>query len=507
MRVTPRFVPILLALCLPGAVAAAQTPVAFPAGLEELWEGGDRCGEPRAEQWAWTFGMDYRLAAEVASRAKVIPYRFIVEDLVAAAEAKAATSTPHPPRPPHLRSGAPPAAVGVGTGGSPNIFGFTGHEMDSETGLIYMKARFYDPRVGLFLSEDPFEGSIFEPASLHRYLYAYANPTVYVDPDGRCVGKLQQTDFCQSIARGMEFVIAGDPEARTDEEIEKREKVLQGRREFRERWGREPRPDEVVWWEGGRALTADFREIDISGRIEPDHAEWTIVGGGIGTRMAVSSARAAGATTAKQVVAGLTQLGDEAVGELTGIGPRDVVDLGRLARERLAPRPPGGAGSGPSEVTLVTEGSAGPGVELRPLSDPLHRPSRSVDQGTPAAGTEVPSGGAANVAKGRAAEEAVSDAIGVPRNAGPGRVTVPGSGRGGFRIPDFPPQVTIRMRGSIVEVKDIQGLAITPQLRDLAAFAQSRGAVLEIFTSAPVPVRGALADLIGSGVVRVKPLP
>ncbi|MCP4232209.1 MAG: hypothetical protein GY770_01305, partial [Aestuariibacter sp.] len=41
-------------------------------------------------------------------------------------------------------------------GSSANSFGFTGHEMDEESGLIYMKARFYDPVLGMFLNEDSF---------------------------------------------------------------------------------------------------------------------------------------------------------------------------------------------------------------------------------------------------------------------------------------------------------------------------------------------------------------
>jgi RHS repeat-associated protein len=71
-----------------------------------------------------------------------------------------------------------------GIGASSNPFGFTGHERD-ETGLYYFKARFYDPDIGRFLSEDPADGDFKNPPSLHKYLYAYGNPTVYIDPDGR----------------------------------------------------------------------------------------------------------------------------------------------------------------------------------------------------------------------------------------------------------------------------------------------------------------------------------
>ena len=66
-----------------------------------------------------------------------------------------------------------------------NDYTYTGHERDQATGLIYAKARYYDPQLGLFLSRDPFEGYNNTPMSLHRYLYAYQNPNKYVDPDGR----------------------------------------------------------------------------------------------------------------------------------------------------------------------------------------------------------------------------------------------------------------------------------------------------------------------------------
>jgi RHS repeat-associated protein len=87
------------------------------------------------------------------------------------------------------------------TGGSFNIFGFTGHERDDETGLYYFKARFYDPELGIFLSEDPAAGDADNPPSLHRYLYAYANPTVYVDPDGRRAATEEDKAFMAKLVR------------------------------------------------------------------------------------------------------------------------------------------------------------------------------------------------------------------------------------------------------------------------------------------------------------------
>jgi hypothetical protein len=48
-----------------------------------------------------------------------------------------------------------------------------------------MHARFYDPTIGRWLSEDPVQDKHFEPATLNFYAYVYDNPLGYVDPDGK----------------------------------------------------------------------------------------------------------------------------------------------------------------------------------------------------------------------------------------------------------------------------------------------------------------------------------
>jgi RHS repeat-associated protein len=53
-------------------------------------------------------------------------------------------------------------------GSSSNKFGFTGHPMDAETGLHYFKARYYDPELGRFISQDPAEGQELRPASFQK---------------------------------------------------------------------------------------------------------------------------------------------------------------------------------------------------------------------------------------------------------------------------------------------------------------------------------------------------
>jgi RHS repeat-associated protein len=69
-------------------------------------------------------------------------------------------------------------------GGSNNPYLFAGEQRDVETGLDYLRARYYDPLVGRFVSADAYEGTLNDPMSLHDYQYAHANPTNLVDPSG-----------------------------------------------------------------------------------------------------------------------------------------------------------------------------------------------------------------------------------------------------------------------------------------------------------------------------------
>jgi len=61
---------------------------------------------------------------------------------------------------------------------------YAGEYLDSETGLYYLRARYYDPYTGRFISEDSFWGEDSNPLSLNLYTYAFNNPIRYVDPTG-----------------------------------------------------------------------------------------------------------------------------------------------------------------------------------------------------------------------------------------------------------------------------------------------------------------------------------
>jgi len=70
------------------------------------------------------------------------------------------------------------------TGTFGNSFQFAGEQRDSYTGLDYLRARYYDPSLGRFISKDAFSGFLSDPYSQHDYQYAHANPVRFTDPTG-----------------------------------------------------------------------------------------------------------------------------------------------------------------------------------------------------------------------------------------------------------------------------------------------------------------------------------
>jgi RHS repeat-associated protein len=71
------------------------------------------------------------------------------------------------------------------TGTTPNNFLYRGEQYDPDLGLYYLRARYYNPATGRFLSRDPANGNAKIPATLHKYLYAAGDPVNRADPRGR----------------------------------------------------------------------------------------------------------------------------------------------------------------------------------------------------------------------------------------------------------------------------------------------------------------------------------
>jgi RHS repeat-associated protein len=68
--------------------------------------------------------------------------------------------------------------------GTKNKFRFTGEALDPGTGLYYLRARYYDPNPGRFLTKDLFSGIAGNPLTINKYLYALNRPLTLSDPTG-----------------------------------------------------------------------------------------------------------------------------------------------------------------------------------------------------------------------------------------------------------------------------------------------------------------------------------
>ena len=104
--------------------------------------------------------------------------------------------------------GAPLNLALPGTG---NDLLFTGREYDRSTGLYYYRARYYDPEIGRFVSEDPLG---FAAGDVNFYAYVNNNPVNANDPSGNCpscIGALiggggeLAAQFAESLITGSDF--------------------------------------------------------------------------------------------------------------------------------------------------------------------------------------------------------------------------------------------------------------------------------------------------------------
>ncbi len=122
----------------------------------------------------------------------------------------------------------------VTTGAGWSIYGFTGEQRDA-TGLVYLRARYYGPQWGRFLSRDVWEGDPNQPMSYDAWLYVYANPANRTDPAGLCA---RGDAACRDVALGLykrfnwRIAWSGDPDAWTVDEL----RAIQDAAEAITRW-------------------------------------------------------------------------------------------------------------------------------------------------------------------------------------------------------------------------------------------------------------------------------
>ncbi len=83
--------------------------------------------------------------------------------------------------------------------------GYIGERHDTETGLMYLNARYYDPVLARFMQADP-SNPIRADVDVNRYAYAGNSPALYVDPSG-----LEMDIYAQAgLSSGQAYGLYGD---------------------------------------------------------------------------------------------------------------------------------------------------------------------------------------------------------------------------------------------------------------------------------------------------------
>ena len=97
---------------------------------------------------------------------------------------------------------------------------FTGEPYDA-SGLYYLRARYYDPTTGRFITEDTLFGEMDNPLTQNLYAYCLNNPVLYIDPSGhkrRCDDKYNnQQELYATVCSGNFKVL--EKELRINKEL------------------------------------------------------------------------------------------------------------------------------------------------------------------------------------------------------------------------------------------------------------------------------------------------
>ena len=92
------------------------------------------------------------------------------------------------------KSYEPYGTVLTSTGTASSIFAYAGEQIDT-TGLIYLRARYMNPRLGIFLARDPWSGDVLRPGSMNGYLYVEGNPINAIDLSGKMASACESFQY------------------------------------------------------------------------------------------------------------------------------------------------------------------------------------------------------------------------------------------------------------------------------------------------------------------------
>ena len=153
-----------------------------------------------------------------------------------------------------------PFGVPVVGGEVPNPYQFTGEAWDAEVELLYLRARYYQPEIGRFVTKDPWAGNVDQPGTLNRYMYVTNNPVNHTDPSG-----LQaQYDPIESYRQSRELIgdwlwEEGDirQEFGPNEPLTQDVRYSRGVQKFKQLWAEQADYEIPWWWTGHRVEGSD----------------------------------------------------------------------------------------------------------------------------------------------------------------------------------------------------------------------------------------------------------
>jgi RHS repeat-associated protein len=84
-------------------------------------------------------------------------------------------------------------------GGGTTGYGFTGERWEAYSELLFLRARYYHPGTGRFISQDSWAGSAYRPQTMNRWSYANGDPINLTDPTGHEGKKLWEITAGESV--------------------------------------------------------------------------------------------------------------------------------------------------------------------------------------------------------------------------------------------------------------------------------------------------------------------
>ena len=87
------------------------------------------------------------------------------------------------------------------------VFGYTDEQTDP-TALVYLRAKYYDPSIGRFLTADSIVPDPLKSGGWNGYIYVGNNPIAFTDPSGHC-GPLENAGMIDGARDSIDTVCSG----------------------------------------------------------------------------------------------------------------------------------------------------------------------------------------------------------------------------------------------------------------------------------------------------------